>query len=132
MKNPLEKIFNNSTRTIPEKVLTELSHHFPNAVNVEWELKKGSYEAIFYLEDVEHIAHISANGKLEEFKRNLWPNELPRKIMEECNQLGEIMNAIAIFREGRKFFEVIVRDSNFSRKLFLFGESASLISSRNL
>lgn len=132
MKNLFSKIFKTSFSPIPEKVLTELDHHFPNAFNVEWERKRGSYEAIFYVENVEHIAHISAEGKLEEYKRNLCPNELSGKITEECNQLGEIMNAIAIFRDGKKFFEVIVRDSKFKRKLFLFEESATLVDSRKL
>jgi DNA polymerase III sliding clamp (beta) subunit (PCNA family) len=132
MKNPFSKIFKTSSKTIPEKVLEELDHHFPNAFNVEWEMKRGSYEAIFYVDEVEHIAHISAEGKLEEYKRNLWPNELPEKITKECNQLGETMNAIAIFRNGKKFFEVIIRDTKFKRKLFLFEESATLVDSRKL
>lgn len=132
MKNPFAKIFKNSPKAIPEKVLTELNYHFPNAVNVEWEIKKENFEAIFYLEDVEHIAHISTDGMLEEYKKNLWLNELPRKITEECEQLGEIMNAILILREDKQFFEVIVRDSILKRKLFLFDETATLVSSRKL
>lgn len=132
MKNPFAKIFKNTSKAIPEKVLTELNHHFPNAVNVEWEIKKENFEAIFYLENVEHIAYISADGKLVEYKRNLWPNELPRKINEECEQLGEIMNAILILRENKQFFEVIVRDSKLKRKLFLFDESVTLVSSYKL
>lgn len=132
MKNPFAKIFQNSPKSIPEKVLTELNRHFPNAVNVEWEIKKENFEAIFYLEDVEHIAHISIDGKLEEYKRNLWLNELPKKITEECEQLGEIMNAILILRENKQFFEVIVRDSKLKRKLFLFDESATLVNSHKL
>jgi hypothetical protein len=132
MKNPFAKIFKNSLKVIPEKVVKELNHQFPDTINIEWEIKKGNYEAIFYFMEVEHIALISADGQLIEYKRNLWPNELPRKITEECNPLGEIMNAIAIFRAGKKFFEVIVRDSKFKRKLYLFDDSAILTGSRNL
>jgi hypothetical protein len=112
--------------------LAELNHHFPDTINLEWEIKKGNFEAIFYFKDVEHIALISAEGQLIEYKRNLWPDELPLKITEECKQFGEIMNAIAIFRTGKKNFEVIVRDSKFKRKLFLFDDSATLSGSRNL
>ncbi len=132
MKNPLAKIFKPSPRIIPEKVLAELNLHFPNAVNVEWEMKKGSFETIFYQDDIEHIAHISADGKLEEYKKNLWLKDLPRKISEECEQLGEIMNAILILKEDKQFYEVIVRDSKLKRKLFLFDGSANMVSSRKL
>ena len=132
MKNPFAKIFKNSPKAIPEKILSELNHHFPDTIKIEWETKKGNYEAIFYFNEVEHIALISSDGQLIEYKRNLWPNELPRKISDECNQLGEIMNAIAIYRAGKKNFEVIARDSKFKRKLFLFDESANLVSSRKL
>lgn len=132
MKNPFAVLFKNQPKTIPEAAKTKLIAQFPNAVNVEWDVKKGIYEAIFYLDDVEHIALISADGRLKEYKKNLWPNELPEKITAECNQLGEIMNAIVIFEDGKKFFEVIVRDSSLKRKLLLFDESAALIESRKL
>lgn len=132
MKNPFAKIFTIHPKPVPEKVITALNTGFPGAINIEWELKKGNYEAIFYLDDVEYIALFSTDGQLKEHKRNLWPNELPSKIEKECNQLGEIMNAIAIFREENQFFEVIVRDSKFKRKLYLFNESAALVDTRKL
>lgn len=132
MKNPFSILFKNQPKTIPEATEKALFNHFPNAVNVEWEVKKGIYEAIFYLEDVEHIALISADGLLKEYKRNLWPNELPKKVAEECSRQGEIMNVIAIFRSEKPSFEVIVRDSSLKRKLLLFDESAALIESRKL
>lgn len=132
MKNPFSIRFKNHPKTIPQNVSTALNTHFPNAMNTEWELKKGMYEAIFYLDEVEHIALISADGQLTEYKKNLWPGELPQRIAEECTQLGEIMNVIAIFRNGHHFFEVIVRDSKLKRKLYLFDESAALIETRKL
>jgi hypothetical protein len=77
--------------------------YFPGAINIEWEPKKGNYEAVFYLEEVEHIALFSEDGQLKEHKRNLWSSELPQKIADECNKHGEIMNAIAIFGTEKKF-----------------------------
>ncbi len=132
MKNPLSKLFKDQPKPIPDIITNTLAHHFPNAMNVEWELKKGVYEAIFYLDDVEYIALISADGNLAEYKKNLWPGELPVKISKECTRFGETMNAIAIFRNGKLFFEVIVRDSKLKRKLYLFDETAVLIDSRKL
>lgn len=132
MKNPFAKIFTPHPKPLPKNVVTALNNSFPGAKNIEWELKKGNYEAIFYLEDVEHIALFSSDGELKEHKKNLWPNELPAKITEECNQLGEIMNAIVISKEGKQLFEVIVRDSKFKRKLYLFNEAATLLDTHKL
>jgi hypothetical protein len=132
MKIPLVNLFTPHPKPVPEKVIHEFKNHFPNAFNIEWEFKKGNYEAVFYLEEAEHIALISEEGKLKEHKRNLWPNELPVRITKECQNLGEIMNAIAIFKEGRQFFEVIIRDSAFKRKVLLFDQTAFLIQSRKL
>lgn len=129
MKIPFTNLFIPHPKPIPEKIGKELKNHFPGAMNIEWELKKGTYEAVFYLEDVEHIALISEEGKLREYKRNLWPNELPIKITKECQNLGEIMNAIAIFREGKQFFEVIIRNDAFKRSVLLYDHSAFLIQS---
>jgi hypothetical protein len=132
MKNSFMKIFRSHPKPVPPAVKDELHSHFPAAINVEWEIKKNYYEAIFYVEDVEHIAHISEDGILLEYKTNLWPADLPLPIAEKSREWGEIMNSIAITRKGSKFFEVIIRESNFKRKLLLFDESANLISSGKL
>jgi hypothetical protein len=132
MKNLFGKIFRNLPKPVPETIQNELHRNFPNAINVEWEPKKNFYEAVFYLDDVEHIAHLSEPGKLTEFKKNLWPAELPEAIAAESRQYGEIMNSIAIFRQEDRFFEVIIRDKQFRRKLLLFDESANLLNSEKL
>ena len=99
MKNLFTKIFGSHLKTVPENIQNELYSHFPGAMNVEWEYKQNYYEAIFYLNDVEHISRISESGELTEYKKNLWPSELPEEIGIKCNQQGEVMNCIVIFRQ---------------------------------
>jgi hypothetical protein len=132
MKNTFSRLFRIHQKPIPEIVRNELYRHFPNALNIDWELKKNHYEAIFYLDDVEHIAQISEEGHLAEYKKNLWPEELPEDIIRVSRESGEIMNAIAIFKQGTCIFEVIIRDTNFRRKLLLFDESANLLHFKKL
>ena len=132
MKIPFTSLFIPHPKSIPEIMIKELKKHFPDAINIEWEQKKGNYEAVFYQEEAEHIAVISKEGILKEYKKNLWPFELPVKITKECQNLGEIMNAIAIFREGRQYFEVIVRNKAFKRKVLLFDHTGLLIESQKL
>jgi len=132
MKFPFIKIFRSQPGNIPEHVKTGLSRYFPDAINIDWEHKKNIFEAVFYLNDVEHIARFSKKGELIEFKKNLWINELPKTITDKCKKEGEIMNIIAINRGKNQFFEVIIRDLRLKRKLLLFDQSASLISSHKL
>jgi hypothetical protein len=132
MKNPFSKIFGNYPKPVPKPVRDKLEKQFPDAINIEWELKKNDYEAIFYLNDIEHIAHISPAGELTEYKKNLWPEELPEAIAAKSAERGEVMNSIATFRSGACFYEVIIRDTGFKRKLLLFDEAGNLLNTEKL
>ncbi len=132
MKNLFAKIFGGVSKPVPEEIQELLVKHFPTALNIEWDHKKNFYEAIFYVDDVEHIAQFSEDGLFLGYKKNLWPGELPEIIAVKCREWGEIMNSIAIFRESTRTFEVIIRDSGFKRKLLLFDESANLLNKEKL
>ena len=132
MKFPFIKIFRSQPANIPDKVKTGLTRFFPEAKNIDWEHKKNNYEAIFYLNDVEHIARLSNDGELTEYKKNIWIDELPRTVVERCSKEGEIMNVIAIYKGKDQFFEIIIRDTRLRRKLLLFNRSADLVSSQKL
>lgn len=132
MKNSFLKLFKSHSKPVPDSVKNELSANFPNAINVDWEIRKHGYEAIFYVEEVEHIARFSEKGELLETKKNLWPGELPETIAAKCRELGEIMNVIAITRQQELLFEVIIKDAAFKRKLLLFDKSANLVDSVKL
>lgn len=130
MKIRFASFFKSPVRNVPESVKDVLMKYFPEAINIEWEARKNDYEAVFYLNDVEHIAKITGEGILLEYKRNLKVNELPEAIAEESRKNGEIMNGIAIFRNDEKYYEVIIRDAKFNRSVLLFNEDAELLHSK--
>lgn len=132
MKNRLKQIFLTPFKAIPEKVKSRLTEHFPEALNIEWEKKKDNYEAIFYVNEVEHIAKISEKNGLLEYKKNLKLDELPEVVSDECKKSGEIMNAIANYLEDNLFYEVIVRDKEFSRSLLLLNKDGKLLKSERI
>ncbi len=131
MKFLFSKIFTQS-KAVPERIQKELLISFPDAINIDWEIKDKSYEAIFYLNDVENIATISAEGNLVEHKKNLWPGELPTGVFSQSAGLGEIMNAIAIHKGNSLFYEVIIRDSKFQRTLLIFSGNGILSEKRKI
>jgi len=118
--------FKKPHRQIPELVKNEFSVRFKGAINIEWDKKPTYYEAVFYLNEVEHIAQIGDDGQLIQYKKNLWPAELPALVKESCLKEGELMNAIVIVKNKDKTFEVIVRDANFERTLLLVTEAGEI------
>lgn len=127
MKFPFFKIFKSQAKTIPGDVKKQLDFCFPNAKNIEWEFKNHIYEAIFYLYDVEHIAQFSKKGELLEYKKNLWPDELPEIIKKAGNAHGEIMNGIIIYRGQETIYEMIIRNEKLDRYEFLFTKNGELL-----
>lgn len=132
MKFPFSKIFKSQSKTIPGDVKKQLDFCFPNAKNIEWEFKSNIYEAIFYLNDIEHIAQISKKGVLLEYKKNLWPDELPGIIKEAGSVHGEIMNGIIICRGEEIFYEMIIRNEMLDRFEYLFSKNGDLLDSHLL
>lgn len=132
MKIPFSKIFKSQSKKVPGEVKKQLGIWFPNAKNIDWEIKNDICEAIFYLNDIEHIAQISKKGDLLEYKKNLWPGELPGVIKNAGVSFGEIMNGIIIYRGDVVFYEVIIRNEKLDRFEYLFSQKGELIKSNLL
>ncbi len=129
MKFPFTNIFKSQSKQIPGQVKKQLGKLFPNAKNIDWEVKNDIYEAIFYLNDVEHIAKFSKKAELTEYKKNLWPDELPDAIKNAGVYFGEIMNGIVIYRGAEIFYEVIIRNEKLDRFEYIFNENGEKVSS---
>ncbi len=129
MKIPFSTIFKSNSKKVPGEVKKQLEKCFPNAKNIDWEVKNDTCEAIFYLNDVEHIAKISKDGILREYKKNLWPDELPGIIKNAGFAFGEIMNGIVIHRGEEVLYEVIIRNEKLDRFEYVFKENGEKVSS---
>jgi hypothetical protein len=132
MKFPFSNIFKSHSKQIPGAVKKQLENSFRGAKNIDWEIKKDIFEAIFYLNDVEHIAKFANEGTLLEYKKNLWFNELPEPVKKAGDTFGEIMNGIVINRDNVLFYELIIRDSKLDRYVYLFDDKGKLIESQLL
>lgn len=132
MNDITKAIFQSNHLHIPEKIEATLYTHFQNAINIEWNIIQGYYEAVFYLSDIEHIAKISENGELIEFKKNLWLSELPDLIATKCSDYGEIMSVIAIYSASKVCYELVMQKPLIVRHLLLFDEIGNLLSVKEL
>lgn len=123
----IKNIFRSFKKEIPEIVQKELLFHFPEAMNIDWYPLENLYEAIFYLKDIEHIAKISKEGKLLEYKKNLWVNEVPELINTTCLNYGEIMSAIIIYSGSETNYEIIIRNKQQQRNMLILDKNGNLI-----
>ncbi len=127
MKNILGKILNLSNVTLPDSVKESFLKKFGNSINVEWLHSDDFYEAIFYLDGIEHIAHFDSSGLLLNLKKNLSIQLTPEHIKTKASLHGELMNCIEISEDEVVGYELIVRDEALIRFSLLLNEKGGLI-----
>ena len=127
MKNIFSKIFKFSNVSLPPEVKDSFEEKFGGSINVEWLQTDDFFEAIFYHEDIEHIAHFDSSGKLHNLKKNLSLNATPPHIKEKASQHGELMKAIEISEDEIVGYELIIRDEALIRFSLLLNEKGGLI-----
>ncbi|HAH25115.1 MAG TPA: hypothetical protein DCL77_15385 [Prolixibacteraceae bacterium] len=132
MKNILSKIFKFTNVNLPAPVKIAFAERFGESLNVEWLQTDDFYEAIFYLEEIEHIARFDSTGKILNLKKNLSIHAIPLHIKEKAAKHGELMNVIEIIEEEVVGYELIVRDESLIRFSLLLNEKGGLIHKNKL
>jgi hypothetical protein len=132
MKNILSKILKFSSVSLPVKVKNSFFEKFGDSLNVEWLRTDDFYEAIFYREEIEHIARFDSTGKLLNLKRNLPIHATPDHIKTKAADHGELMNVIEISENEIVGYELIIRDEELIRFSLLLNEKGGLIQKSKL
>ena len=132
MANFLSKLFWNQEIVVPRKIKGVLTSKFPDIINVEWNKNGNFYEAIFYKDQLEYIAIISQDEELIEYKKFLPDGFLPQVIKDKLQLKGEIMNAVMINKGNSISYEIILRDNELTRFLYLLDEKGSITEMKKL
>ena len=132
MRNFLKKILDGNGASPSEICLQSFNDSFTEATNVEWFCKKGYYEAIFYKNNLEHIAVFNLSGVLKEYRQNLAVENLPELIKNIALSKGEIMNSVLRNKGNLLEYELIVRDQSLKRKLILLTDMGNIIEEKAL
>lgn len=132
MQNILSKIFHTNRTKPANAILKSFVAHFGQSINVEWHKEKENYEALFYIEDMEHIALFSPNGQIIVKKRNLLLSSAKPEIAMQAQNVGEMMNLIEIERDGIIFFEIIARDLYLDRYYILLDNEGNVLDKKKL
>ncbi|MDM8159248.1 hypothetical protein QUH73_05385 [Labilibaculum sp. K2S] len=127
-KNLFRKIFNDSQESLtPQAIINTFNNQFDSPLNTEWHKTDQFYEAIFYKNELEHIAVYRANGTYVCLKINLQLESIPDTIYQAIKSHGEVMNAIKINYTDLQNFELIVRDQNLIRYSLLLNAHGEIL-----
>jgi len=132
MNNFIKNLISGNGTTPPDECLSALRCCFEHAINVEWFDKGDWYEAIFYNDNMEHIALFSAQGTLLEYKQFLPDGFLPEILKTTAEARGEIMNAVLINKGHKIEYEIIVRDSLLKRYSLTLSDTGKLLEEKLL
>ncbi len=136
MEELIRNIFSEEHIKVPGKISAALRSKFgKGAVSVEWSQKDSFYEAVFYLNQVEHIARFSNSGELIDYRVNLAPDELSSAILGFLSGRGEVMNVVAVHtphNEKGIVYEIILRNRDLVRYELLIDQDGKLLSEKLL
>ncbi len=133
IKNFFQHILSgNKAVQVPQPVMDQFELEFANPLNPEWTKSSDAYEAVFYLEELEHIARYAANGNRSCLKINLPLDRLPEAVKNAAEAEGELMNAICIDCENQQKYELIVRDAALNRFFLLLTPSGEVTEKEKL
>lgn len=133
MENFFKSFFTGDNQKPSKLIIESLTASFPNAVNIEWNLVKNEWEALFYSLDMECIVRFSKKGQLIESRKNYPLDVLDSELKKVLSKHGELMNAIEINKEGAGvFFECIFRDKDLNRFMMLVDDQGLIKDRVNL
>ncbi|MEE4215194.1 MAG: hypothetical protein V2I34_08990 [Bacteroidales bacterium] len=132
MEDFVRKVINGDGCVPPQVCRDAFESKFRTAISVEWYARDGNFEAIFYKNQLEHVAVFSPSGLLSEYKLMLQPDHLPVKITDIVKKRGEIMSAVLRNRGNALEYEVIVMDKDMKRSLILFSGQGKILSIKEL
>ncbi len=132
MNDFFRKVFEGNGVSPSDVCQQAFNQNFENAIKVEWFKRKNIYEAVFYQNNLEHIAMFSLTGVLKEYRLNIPESYLPENIKEIVSLKGEIMNSVMRNKGNMMEYEVIIRDKELNRHLITILDIGRIIEERRL
>lgn len=132
-KNFLTKILAGAKASgMPKAVKQAFAKTFNSPLNTEWNQAGDDWEAIFYVDEMEHLARFEATGELLSLKINLPLGQLPDNIKKAVQNEGELMNAIVIKRQQKLMYQLIVRNQKLERFFLLLNSEGEVLEKEKL
>ncbi|MFH0756798.1 MAG: hypothetical protein V2B15_05895 [Bacteroidota bacterium] len=132
MENFVKKVLEGDGVVPSEGCVNSFHQNFEDAVNIEWFKRDNKFEAVFYKNNVEHIAIFSLHGIFMEYRINMPADYLPGPIKRTALSRGEIMSSVMRNKGNMVDYEVIVRDKELNRHLVTLSDMGRIIEDKRL
>jgi len=116
-------------KDIPSVVVNTFQQKFPNQANVDWEMKKGVYEAEFKVNSIEHNVYLDNTGKIVKYKQEISENELPATVMAAIKKdfSGNKLDEIEKYEEGITVTYKVKLEKGKDERKVTFGSDGKVI-----
>jgi hypothetical protein len=114
---------------VPSVVLNALQVKFPNAKEVEWELKGDQYKADFEVGKRDHDVWIDKTGNIKKHKEDFPKSELPQAIgqaLEKDFKTYKLDDVDKLDQEGKITYEVKLESESEDLKIMFTPEGKVL------
>lgn len=128
MNSFLDNFLESNRMNPPPRIEQSLKENFADAINIDWIMREGRFEAIFYKDNIEHLALFSIVGQLLEYKMNLSEDFLPLPVKSALPPGCEIMNVVLNNHGNSISYEVIYRDKELRRYVMVMDETGKPLS----
>lgn len=121
---------NISSNKVPSVVQNTIRAVFPKAMDIEWEMKKSSYEAEFDMDSTEYTVYLDATGKIIVYKQDIRENELPVAITSALarDHAGyRIDDADKIQKDGITYYQVELDNKRKKERNLLFSADGQTV-----
>ena len=70
---------------VPSVVSNQFEKTFPNATDVEWEMKRDTYKVDFEVSNIDHAMWYTSTGELIKHKEDITVADLPKAVSDKIN-----------------------------------------------
>ncbi|MBN1184198.1 MAG: hypothetical protein JXB49_18055 [Bacteroidales bacterium] len=133
LENLFKKIITGSSVVPPDNITESFQAMFHNALNIDWFIKDETYEAIFYFNDLEHIARFYNDGRLLDTRKNLPLDTIPEQLAKNASREGEIMNVVEIMpSDNEPYYDIVIRNKELVRFMLLMDKQGNIFEKKEL
>ena len=108
-------------KDVPSAIQSGFKSSFPNAKDVEWNLKDGKYKAKFEVNGLEHFAKYGGDGKLLARGMKIRTSEIPNAVstaVKETYAARMIDDVYRVDKDGAAFYLVKLKGDPETKVLY--------------
>lgn len=94
---------------VPSVVKNAFASEYPDAKDVDWEMKGKDYEVDFEIENVDYALLINSSGEIIMQKEDIFPEDLPEAVTAAINRDFadlELDNVDKVEKDGKVYYQV--------------------------